>query len=147
MNYLTTEDGKPINDNNPLAVKDSGTAGTGITPPTGATGISGWLSGVYNALVTAGIKIGAGTALMGKVGIDQTTDGTTNRVVAKISQTAGENLVQLSGSIPEYAWFTGAEQSIPTDQTKFAWGYEFDETTGEISAYGWSGAAWVKVVI
>lgn len=56
---------------------------------------------------------------------------------------------QLSGIIPEYAWFTGAEQPIPADQTKFAWGYEFDETTGEISAYGWSGAgaAWVKAVI
>lgn len=40
-----------------------------------------------------------GTNLIGKVGVDQTTDGTTNRVVAKISQTAGENLVQLSGSI------------------------------------------------
>jgi hypothetical protein len=78
LNYLTTEDGKPINENNPLDVKGS---------------------------------------------------------------------VQLSGSIPEYAWFTGAEQPIPADQTKFAWGYEFDETTGEISAYGWSGAAWVKVVI
>jgi hypothetical protein len=58
-----------------------------------------------------------------------------------------QNLVQLSGSIPEYAWFTGAEQPIPADQAKFAWGYEFDETTGDISAYGWSGAAWVKVVI
>ena len=55
--------------------------------------------------------------------------------------------VQVSGRIPEYAWFTGAEQPIPADQTIFAWGYEFDETTGEISAYGWSGAAWVKAVI
>jgi len=59
----------------------------------------------------------------------------------------GTLTTQLSGSIPEYAWFTGAEQPIPADQTKFAWGYEFDETTGEISAYGWSGAAWVKAVI
>lgn len=57
---------------------------------------------------TAGIKkivdqLPAGTNLLGKTGIDQTTDGTTNRVVAKISQTAGENLVQLSGSKPEQA--------------------------------------------
>ena len=59
----------------------------------------------------------------------------------------GTLTTQLSGSILEYAWFTGAEQPIPADQTKFAWGYEFDETTGEISAYGWSGTAWVKVVI
>ena len=78
MNYLTTEDGKPIKKDNPLDIQGS---------------------------------------------------------------------VQLSGSIPEYAWFTGAEQPTPADQTKFAWGYELDETTGEISAYGWAGAAWVKVVI
>ncbi len=78
MNYLTTEDGKPIKKDNPLDVQGT---------------------------------------------------------------------VELSRSIPEYAWFTGAEQPIPADQTKFAWGYEFDETTGEISAYGWAGAAWVKVVI
>jgi len=59
----------------------------------------------------------------------------------------GTLTTQLSESIPEYAWFTGAEQPTPADQTKFAWGYELDETTGEISAYGWAGAAWVKVVI
>jgi hypothetical protein len=35
----------------------------------------------------------AGNNLIGKVGVDQTTDGVTNRVVAKISQTAGENKV------------------------------------------------------
>ena len=40
----------------------------------------------------------AGAAIAGKVGIDQTTDGTTNKVVAKISQAAGENNVILSGS-------------------------------------------------
>lgn len=38
-------------------------------------------------------SIPAGTALIGKVSIDQVTDGTTNRVVSKISQTAGENVV------------------------------------------------------
>ena len=38
-------------------------------------------------------EVPAGTQIIGKVGIDQTTDGTTNRVVAKISQTTGENLV------------------------------------------------------
>lgn len=37
-----------------------------------------------------------GTNLMGKVGIDQTTDGTTNRTVSKISQTSGENVVVLN---------------------------------------------------
>jgi len=47
---------------------------------------------------TSGIKkitdaLPSGTNLLGKTSIDQTTDGTTNRVVSKISQTAGENIV------------------------------------------------------
>ena len=54
--------------------------------------------------------------------------------------------VQLSGRIPEYAWSMGAEQPIPADQTKFAWGYEFEPNTGDITTYGWSGT-WVEVVI
>ena len=44
------------------------------------------------------VVLAAGTAIIGKVGIDQTTDGTTNRVVAKISQTAGENVVAVTSS-------------------------------------------------
>jgi hypothetical protein len=47
------------------------------------------------------VSLLASTNIAGKFGIDQTTDGTTNRVVAKISQVEGENLVQLSGSYVE----------------------------------------------
>lgn len=55
------------------------------------------LKGVISKL--AGVVLAAGTAIIGKVGIDGTTDGTTNRVVAKISQTNGENnVVQMSGT-------------------------------------------------
>jgi hypothetical protein len=118
LNYLTTEDGKAINPTNPLDTKDS-TIGT--------------LIGEVQASPTANTLLARLKSLEDK--IDKITNGTTPAVT------------QLSGSILEYAWFTGAEQPIPADQTKFAWGYEFDETTGEISAYGWSGAAWVKVVI
>ncbi len=50
-----------------------------------------------NGSVTIGSSLPAGTALLGKVGIDQTTDGTTNRVVAKVSQIAGENHVETVG--------------------------------------------------
>lgn len=42
------------------------------------------------------VVISAGSAIIGKVGIDQTTDGSTNRVVAKISQANGENVVKLA---------------------------------------------------
>lgn len=47
-----------------------------------------------------GRVVDVGTSLINNkiVAIDESTDGTTNRVVAKISQVAGENLVQLSGS-------------------------------------------------
>ena len=56
-----------------------------------------------------------------KVGIDQTTDGTTNRVVSKISQTEGENVVSfgttaqpvaITGSLPNQ---TLVEQLTETD--------------------------------
>ncbi len=43
-------------------------------------------------------ELPAGTQLIGKTSIDQTTDGTSNRVVAKISQTAGENHVEICDS-------------------------------------------------
>ena len=35
----------------PAGAAQDGTDGTGITPPTGATGIRGWLSGIYQSLV------------------------------------------------------------------------------------------------
>jgi hypothetical protein len=35
----------------------AGTNGTGITPPTGATGILGWLSGIYNLLFGGTAKV------------------------------------------------------------------------------------------
>lgn len=106
------------------------------------TGILKTLSAAGTLVVAPSetVALAAGTALAGKfVPVD--TDGDEKFTAGNPAS------VQLSGRIPEYAWFTGAEQPIPADQTKFAWGYEFDETTGEISAYGWSGAAWVKAVI
>lgn len=56
-------------------------------------------SDITDATYIGDIKFGealpAGTNLLGKFGIDQTTDGTTNRVVSKISQTVGENVVAI----------------------------------------------------
>lgn len=37
----------------PVGAAQDGTDGTGITPPTGATGIRGWLSGIFNKLNTS----------------------------------------------------------------------------------------------
>lgn len=36
-----------------ITTSDGGTAGSGIVPPSGGSGLSGWLSGIYNALVSA----------------------------------------------------------------------------------------------
>ena len=61
-----------------------GVSGTGITEPTGGSGLLGWLSGIYSTLLTilTGVtsSIPAGDALIGITGIDQTTPGTTNAV-------------------------------------------------------------------
>lgn len=57
--------------------------------------------GTYSTTSVINAAIPAGANLIGKVGIDQTTDGNTNKVVAKISQTTGENVVValISGSL------------------------------------------------
>lgn len=55
-----------------------GVQGTSLNPPSGGSGIIGFLSGIYSRL--AGVILAAGTAIIGKVGIDQTTPGTTNKV-------------------------------------------------------------------
>lgn len=60
------------------------------------TGAVWYTKGSGGAVVDIGTALPAGSNLIGKVGIDQITDGTTNRVVAKISQTSGENVVKLA---------------------------------------------------
>lgn len=83
----------------PSNAAQDGTDQTGVTPPTGAVGIRGWLSAIYNILKNSTIGVTgtffqatqpvsiatapvlvAGSAIVGKVGIDQTTPGTTNLV-------------------------------------------------------------------
>ena len=97
---------------------EAGTPMTGQTQPTGGTGISGWLSGIYNqikavasALTTGsgwlqtiatntGAAVPAGTNVIGKVGIDQTTPGTTNGVQVNAALPAGTNTIGNVGSDP-----------------------------------------------
>jgi hypothetical protein len=40
-----------ISPNNPLTISDGGTPGTGISQPAGGSGLTGWLSGIYKALI------------------------------------------------------------------------------------------------
>ena len=72
-----------ISPNNALTTSDSGTPGTGISQPTGGSGLTGWLSGIYNAVTgTAGTGISqptGGAGLSGWLsGIYKTVTGTLN---------------------------------------------------------------------
>jgi hypothetical protein len=51
----------------------------------------------YSTTSVINAALPAGGNTIGKVGIDQTADATTNRVVAKISQVAGENVIKVAG--------------------------------------------------
>lgn len=61
-----------------------GASGTGITQPTGGSGLLGWLSGIYSALLSIATDVSssipAGSALIGSVTVDNTTPGTSNLV-------------------------------------------------------------------
>ena len=76
--------------------KDAGVKATAVTIPDGGVGKLGWLSGIYDRL--SKVVLAAGTAVIGKVGIDQAIDGTTNRVVSKISQASGENVISFGAT-------------------------------------------------
>lgn len=70
---------------------------------------------------TTGIKkitdaLPAGSAIIGKVGIDQTTDSVTNRTVSKISQVVGENIVSVS-SLPSASWTISQDSAVNTINT------------------------------
>ena len=54
--------------------------------PTGGVGRFGWLSAIYSAIIAA---LPAGSNLIGKVGIDQTTPGGTNGVQLPVNQVLG----------------------------------------------------------
>lgn len=65
------------------------------------------------------------------------------KIDAIIAGTSPAN-VKLTGSIPEYAWFSDAAIK-PTPAEAFAWGNQFNKVTGELKVFGWTGTAWVEV--
>lgn len=89
---------------------------------------------VATAINEPALPAASTTAAM--VAIDQSTSGTTNKVVAE--------LTGIPGRISEYAWITG--DTPPTPLEGFAWGYEFDPDNGTVTKHGWSGQAWVDIV-
>ena len=50
--------------------------------------------------------------------------------------------VQLTGSIPEYNWFTTDGRPTPKEPTKPAIGVEVDADTMEITGLLWNGQEW-----
>jgi len=108
---------------------EDGIDATGVAVPTGASGIRGWLSGIYNVLKNTGISI-----------VNKNASGT------EIFTDSNPGSMKLTGSIPEYSWFNSEIPPTPTEPTKLAWGYNFNTTTGAVTAYGWSGTIWVEVV-
>lgn len=111
MNYLTTEDGKPIKSTNPLDVKDS-TIGTLIGEVQATPTANTLLARVKNLLT--GIVLAAGSNVIGKVGIDQTIPGTTNKVVAELSGSKAEQAsaqdTQIATTAKTYTKTAGATQ-------------------------------------
>ena len=89
--------GSDLADAHPVPVTEGNSAApiTGASMPAGGVGLTGWLSAIWTRL--AGVVLAAGTAVIGKVGIDQTTDGTTNLVAAK--QNGTWNVTNVSGTV------------------------------------------------
>ncbi len=67
--------------------------------------------GTYSTTSVINAAIPAGGNLIGKVGIDQATDGTTNRVVSKISQTDDENVVSF-GNTAQPVFISGSSINV-----------------------------------
>ena len=58
----------------------------------------------------------------------------------------GDQVVQLSGSIPEYGWLDTDDPVTPNDPTKFAIGVEINTVTHEMITKYWTGSAWQEVL-
>lgn len=85
QNFITMDLTGKLCENSSISSAQFGTQGTGASynPPTGGSGLMGqlsWLGPIYSA---ASGPIPAGTQIIGRVGIDQTTPGTTDSVTVK----------------------------------------------------------------
>lgn len=104
VNYKSSAtDATQVSSTNPLPVSLSGIGGTqpvsiadGADVTLGAKADTAWVSGSGSAIAilktiagNSGGSIPAGAAIIGKVGIDQTTPGTTNGIVIAPSSAAG----------------------------------------------------------
>lgn len=123
------------------AIQDASSSGSAIALLKGIQAILGLVtaSPTANTVLdrlktintTLSAAIPAGTNLIGKFGIDQTTDGTTNRTVSKISQTAGENIIVGAVVGTQANAWSAAAVSAGGDSTAIDCQYQY-----RISAFG-----------
>lgn len=105
-------------------IKD-GTDATAAAQETGGKGIRGWLSGIHYVLKTTGVILKAGSAIIGKFGIDQTTDGTTNKVAAtqgthdNLNCNANLQVANADNAVgnPAYVALTGSNTGVSVSAT------------------------------
>jgi hypothetical protein len=114
----------------PSGAAQDGADGTGIAAPTGGSGIRGWLSGIYAKLsgtiavsgtfwpATQPVSLAslpalvAGSALIGKVSVDQTTPGSTNGVTEVGSSNWAASQVSVSSAATSLVSARSARHAI-----------------------------------
>jgi len=112
----------------PVGAAQDGADATGVTLPPGGSGIRGWLSGIFNKLNTSITVTGtfwpitqpvsfssalvAGSAIVGKVGIDQTTIGITNGVTEVGSSNWVVNQVSVGSTATSLVPVRSARQAV-----------------------------------
>ncbi len=80
-NYLepNVDGSQPVTGQAGVVLALDGTDATGVAPPTGAVGIRGWLSSIWNKLNTGSVSVSLGTAV-GKTAVLKTGQSTTAAV-------------------------------------------------------------------
>ena len=144
MNYLTTEDGKPIKKDNPLDVQGNTEETNGANIATKSNLVAGESpTGKQRPLnvdedgklQVGGITVDSLTATT--VGIDQTTPGTTNKVVAELSGSIldEENDAVRVNVIKSFS-DTNAYSSINLQSSKSASDYQIRDTDTHLFFFG-----------
>jgi hypothetical protein len=99
--------GSDVADAHPVPVVEGNSAApiTGASMPAGGVGLTGWLSAIWTRL--AGVTLASGSAVIGKIGIDQTTPGSTNLVATNADAAIG------AGTAPAKSHIAGGVYNSP----------------------------------
>jgi len=102
ITYANVTTGATYTPSGTIQASGTGVDGTGITQPTGGSGIRGWLSGIYKA-ITGTLTIGGTVSVSGTVPVS----GTFYQATQPVSGT-----VSVSGTVPVSGTFYPATQPI-----------------------------------